>query len=83
MNDETLPTLFVGWDQERQQVHLRFDPKELKDWDFIMALLDMAKEKVRAMKTIQNLQQMQAAQEHAQEQARIAAVLKTRGIKGM
>ena len=41
--DKQLPTLEISWDNSKQLIGFAFDPKEFKTWDFVIALLDMAK----------------------------------------
>lgn len=55
----------IAWNPERQAVHVDFDPKELKTFEFLMALCDMAKEQLRFRLEMARMQQMQQAAREA------------------
>ncbi len=60
------PSITIGWDAEAQGVTLHFKSNEFKTWDFVLALLDMAKQKAETLKRVaqMNALQQQAAQAH-------------------
>lgn len=61
-----VPAILIGWDQETQQVALKFDSVHFQTWDFVLAVLDMArrqaedKKKESLFNTMQNAAQNQA-----------------------
>lgn len=38
-----VPAILIGWDQETQTVGVQFDSQQFKTFDFLIAVLDMAK----------------------------------------
>ncbi len=65
-----LPAILVGWDNDSQLVHLKFDTKQFKSWDFVLAVLEMAKsraqdEKKKAQMEAMRHQVLHAAQAEA------------------
>ena len=78
-----LPTIKLTWDPANQSVGLKFDPKEFKSWDFILALLEQAKlgADVQRQMHIGRVMQQQAfehqkAQQQVQDEMRLRAKLK-------
>jgi hypothetical protein len=60
------PVIAVVWDEKEQGVNLQFDPLLLRSWDFVVGLLEMAKNKADAIRRMQYAQQTQ--QQHAEQQ---------------
>ena len=66
LNGKTeLPHVKLVWDSAKQAVDLEFNPAEFQNWDFVMAILDMAKQKVEYAKKMTQAQAMQQAQNQA------------------
>ncbi len=65
---KNLPGIVVGFDPEAQQVHLKFDAKDFRTWEFVEAILDMAVEKAKQLKIAARMQAMQQAQIDQQAQ---------------
>ena len=63
---KALPTLEITWDNSKQLIGFAFDPQEFKTWDFVIALLDMAKGQAEQRRRETQLAVMQQA---VQEQA--------------
>lgn len=59
MEPKELPTLAIGWDSELQSVALNFNPDQFKTWDFVIAVLDMAKQKAQEAQRMAALARMQ------------------------
>lgn len=66
-----LPAISVGFDAETQGVALQFDPKAFKSWEFVLAVLEMAKLKAEAQYRVQLAANMQQA---LQDKARTDAL---------
>jgi len=79
-----LPVIAVLWDEKSQVVHLQFDGGEngaFKRWEFVLAVLDMARRKAEdglKMTQLANLQKQVAEQQQAQA---IAAQLEKQKIR--
>ena len=69
--EQPIKKLVLEWNPERQDVGLSFDPAEFKSWEFIIAILEMAKQKAGG---IQKVMQMQHMQQQAQAQAHANAL---------
>ncbi len=68
--------LVITWDAQTHTVGVRFDSRHFKTWDFVIAVLDMAKQKAEETKRLGQIKHMQRqALEAAQDQA-IAKQLK-------
>jgi hypothetical protein len=66
----TAPAIVITFDAQQQAVGLHFDPRTFKTWDFVLALLGMAKAKAEMAKKLAEVQGFQqAAQRQAQEMA--------------
>lgn len=57
-----LPTLALVWDAEAQRVRLQFDPADFRTWEFVIALLEMAKQAAEMNLRMAHAQAMQQAQ---------------------
>ncbi len=74
-----LPTIFVGWDPDSQNVMVRFKggPEgDFKTWRFVGAVLAMAKEVADQNEKLAQLKQLQAAQQESQQVAALRQSLK-------
>lgn len=63
---EDMTGIRIGFDPVAQDVSLKFKPEEFKNWDFLLAVLDMAREKAKLMKQQQMMAQMQEMQRASQ-----------------
>ena len=66
MNDETPatpPTLSITWNADEQTVGLKFQPSEFRNWQFVLAVLEMAKQAAEMNLRMAHAQAMQAAQQ--------------------
>ena len=70
---DKIPALVLGWDEKTQCVHLNFDNKQFRNWDFILAVLKMA---TLQAETQQKMSQVRAMQQQAMEQAAANEVMK-------
>ncbi len=61
-----LPAIAIGWNAEAQIVEIQFDPAHFKTWDFVIALLDMAKLQAENNR---RLAQLRAMQQQSQDEA--------------
>lgn len=64
----SLPAIDVIWDSDKQTVLLGFDRDQFKTWEFVVAVLDMAKsfaETQRRLATLRSAQEQEAAQKLA------------------
>jgi hypothetical protein len=65
-----LPTISIGWDQETQSVHLKFENSEFRTWSFVKAIfaqaMDLADQKAKEGH-VMAMQRM--AMEHAQAES--------------
>ncbi len=57
-----LPAIQVAWDEEAQDVHLKFDPMKFRNWNFVIATLEMAISSAEDQKRIALARSMQAQQ---------------------
>lgn len=57
-----LPAIVVMFDADSQQVGLQFRQEDFKNWEFVCAILEMAKSKAEDLKRIAMAQQLQAQQ---------------------
>ena len=71
-----LPTIHVGWDADAQQVTLQFVPDEFKQWEFLIAVLEMAKMKAEMAYKAFQMQQIQAAQQAAMQEEAVRRSLR-------
>ena len=69
MEGKQLPALAIGWDADKQQVLLDFNPEHFRTWDFVLALLQMAQRKAETQLRSQQVQAMAEAQQQAQQNA--------------
>ncbi len=78
-NGQTLPTIKVSLDAATQTVALDFDTKQFKTWDYLIAVLDMAKAHAEMNRRMaQNAAMQQMAQQQmiaAQEEAAVKRLL--------
>ncbi len=68
-NGTALPKIEVRWDAATQNVQLDFDTKQFKSWDFLVAVLDMAKAQAEFNR---RMAQQMAAQQAMQQQVMAA-----------
>ena len=66
-----LPTITVTFDQAAQQAHASWSP-EFKNFEFIIAVLGLATDRVKAVREATQMQQMQAQLEAQKQGQRIA-----------
>ena len=71
-----LPAIAIGWDAEVQDVAVQFDPKSFKTYEFVIAVLDMAKSKMEKIVKMQHVQQLQANAAEAQRTQALMQKLK-------
>lgn len=57
-----VPALAIGWNEQEQRVQLTFDPAHFKTWEFILGILEMAKNEATARRQLVLMQNMQQAQ---------------------
>ena len=73
----SMPSFKVIWDTDRQQVELEgIDPAQFKTWDFILAVLDMAKTRAAAVRDVQQAQQIRQQQINEMEMQRVRMSLR-------
>ncbi len=58
------PRLVVEWLAEHQVVNLQFTPADFRTWDFVLAVLDMARQKAEQQQRLA----LGAALQHQMEQ---------------
>ncbi len=75
-NGKPLPTIMVSWDASNQTAMLNFDQGEFKTWDFVVAVLDMAKSQAEAMKRTAQVHAMQQQAQQAMQDQAIKRTLK-------
>lgn len=66
------PTIIIEWDADRQQAVVSFDSTQFKTWEFVLAVIEMAKlhaETNRRVAEVMNIQRQAA------ENARVQAIL--------
>ena len=69
-----LPCIVLAWDQDAQSVRVQMDPAQFKTWEFVLAVLEMAK----SWATFQQRNgQAVAMQQAMAEQARLQDIQKT------
>lgn len=74
--DKKLPAVSIGWDAEKQGIQFAFNTGEFKTWNFIIALLEMAKLKAESEQRFQDTAQRQAQLlAMAQQQQHDAAIM--------
>ncbi len=71
-----LPSIIIGWDEEAKTAHLGFDKENFKNFEFVLAVLNIATQQVEAMKRAAQLQQMQQQMQEAQQAAIIRSNLR-------
>lgn len=71
-----LPTIKLSWDEQAQTVHLAFKPAEFRNWDMILAALEMARLKAQDMRELARMQAMQQQAMDAQRDQQIRRQLK-------
>ena len=59
-------TLQVNFDTETQTVGLGFNPQEYKTWEFVLAILEMARHKAEDAKRLAFMSAMQAQAQEEQ-----------------
>ncbi len=64
-NGKPMPTIKLIWNPDLQQVAVDFDKTEFQNPEFVIAILDMAKQGIEAMKRVLQVQAMQQAQAEA------------------
>jgi len=61
-----LPAIIIGWDDELKQVHIMPpDPKAFPNFEFILSVLETAKEQIKFQQNVQRMQNLQIAQAEA------------------
>lgn len=65
------PTIEVAWNAAEQSVGVRFDSKEFRNWEFVLAVLEMAKQQVEVTMRQQHAVFMMQAQAQARQEAAI------------
>lgn len=73
--EDLLQHIDVVWNPETQEVDLRFDNKQFRSWNFVVAILDRAKAKAEMI-----LRQQQTAAMMAQMQA--PPILNAKHLRG-
>lgn len=68
---EDFPTIKVLWDPEKQEVSVQFQTDQFKTWDFVDAILNMAKAKCQEANRMSKVQQMQQAVAMAQQEQQL------------
>lgn len=63
-----LPAISIAFDPDAQIVHLQFDPNEFKTWDYILSLLNMARQKAEENQAIGRMLNAKAMMEQAAQQ---------------
>jgi hypothetical protein len=69
--EKKLPAFAIFWDAEAQGVAFDFDPLQFKRWDFVLALLDMARQKAEFLKGQTQMAQAMQRQVEAQQAQRL------------
>lgn len=75
--EQKVPYVVILWNQQTQQVGLQFNSDDFRTWDFLIAVLDMAKRKAEDHRRVQQLQAMQQQQVEAMQ---IEAVKRNLGV---
>ncbi len=63
MEPKQLPTLAIGWDEATQNVHLGFNADQFRTWEFVIAVLEMAKMKAQEAQRMSALARLQKAEQ--------------------
>ena len=63
---ERLPTIEIVWDADGQRAHLNFKVSDFRTWEFVIAVLDMAK---RTAEQQYRMATLSAAQQAGADQA--------------
>lgn len=66
------PTLIIEWDAEKQQAQVSFDSQQFKTWEFVLAVIEMAK---LQSETNRRVAEVMSIQKQAAESARVRAIL--------
>lgn len=64
--------LTIEFDNESQTANVAFSRDEFKNWDFVIAVLDMAKARCETEKRLRAVQAMQHAEQAARENRAVA-----------
>lgn len=64
-------SLVIDWDPAKQDVTLQWDRTQLRTYEFILGLLEMAKRKVEDVRSLQRVRQMQQGMAEAQQMDQI------------
>lgn len=73
---QTLPAIHVSWDALSQSVDVQLNPQEFKTYEFVLALLDMAKERVQSLRKMAQINQMQQQAVQAAQAQQLAHRIK-------
>lgn len=73
--DRKIPVIAVAWDEKKQIVGIQFDKAEFRTWDFVIAVLDMAKAQADQHR---RMAQIAAMQQQAVEQQAVSSLLRPR-----
>ena len=74
--ERALPTLEIRWDADKQGVELHFKSDEIKTWEMVLALLDMAKRDATFKLDLARAASMQQAMVAQQQQSSLAQQLR-------
>ena len=66
-----LPTLHVVYDPLKQAVGIQFEATDFKTWDFVLAILDMAKMKAQTQQKMAQVAMLQQAAAMQQQDAEV------------
>ena len=69
-NEPSFPSIMIGWDAEKQAVHIAFEPTDFKSWSFIKAVLSMAVDVAESQDRLAQVRSMQ--QQAAMQQQELA-----------
>ena len=75
-NGQPLPSLLVGWDEEKKTVHLGFQINEFPNWDFILMVLEGAKNAALMQRSLATMHGIQEQQRQALEHQAIMKKLR-------
>jgi len=66
-----LPTIMIGWDEEAQVVRLHFQPEQFQKWEFVLAILDMARREAEGQLALGRAQAVGQLMQQAQQDAAV------------
>lgn len=61
------PAILIYWDPENQAVQVAVDPEQVKNWDFALGLIEMAKGAALMQQKMIQLQEMNRRQAERQQ----------------